>query len=515
MPPPPVPAGNPITTAKANLGKVLFWDEQMSSTGTVACATCHHPRAGGSDPRSMTARHPGFDGLFHTDDDVRGSPGVIAHGPTGSYLRAAPYPLLPQVTGRKAPSVLMAAYSQFQFWDGRADGVLRDPHTGQVVLASGASLEHQVLEPPLSAVEMTHAGTSWRDIEQRIAASEPLALATNVPAALAAWIGNRSYPDLFREAFGTPDVTAVRIAMAIATYERTLVPDQAPIDRWLRGDDGALTAEQLHGKFVFEQIGLCTFCHRAPTFARATFSDIGVRPLGEDRGRWAVTGQARDDNAFKAPSLRNVAERAPYFHNGSQRTLAEVVDFYARGGDFQNPFHAIQPFNMTAYDRQALIAFLAEALTDPRVSRGQPPFDHPTLFAGSAREPGPYGYASSQGGEPALRLIGPEPPLLGRRLRLAVADGPPNAPAILLLDAAQGAHDVAGVRILVGLTPALAVIDLGRLANDAGGGWTSFTLDLPPDPVLADATVFVQAIAAGPTGLAASPGLRLRLFAAR
>jgi cytochrome c peroxidase len=523
LPPPSVPSANPITASKANLGKTLFWDEQMSSTGTVACASCHHPAAGGSDPRSARADavHPGFDNQFATADDVHGSPGVIAHARTGGYTRAAPFPMAAQVTNRKAQSVFMSAYGTTQFWDGRASGVLRDPHTSAVVISAGASLESQVLEPPLSAVEMNHTSATWRDVEQRIAQSRPLALATNLPPALEAWLGQRSYRDLFLEAFGTPDVTAVRIAMAIATYERTLVPNQAPIDAYLAGNSNALTAQEQYGILVFEQLGLCTLCHRGPTFGPPRFSDIGVRPLGEDRGRFAVTNATRDDNAFKVPSLRNVALRAPYFHNGSKRTLEEVVDFYSRGGDFpQNPFIGIQPFGMTAYDRDALLAFLRNALTDPRISNRLPPFDHPTLYAEGPRAPATYGTSTPGGGGRVLRVLSPEPPILGRPdFRIAIDGGAAGTPALLLLDLAAGSSNVLGVHINVALSPALIALDLGGLHANAGNpGWTSFAVGLPPDPAVAGVSIFLQALAldaAAPAGLAASAGLRLTLFAGR
>ncbi|MEZ5962352.1 MAG: cytochrome c peroxidase [Planctomycetota bacterium] len=519
--PPPVPSQNPITPAKANLGKTLFWDEQMSSTGTVACATCHTPAAGGSDPRAPAARHPGFDGRFDTPDDVLGSFGVIAHAAVGGYVRMpGPFPLREQVTRRKAPSVLMAAYNATQFWDGRVGGELRDPHTGQVVIGAGASLEAQVLEPPLSSVEMNFEGAGWGDIEARLVTARPLALATNVPVALDAWIAGRSYPDLFREVFGTPDVSAVRIAMAIATYERTLVPDQAPIDDFLRGNTSALTPQEQHGKLVFEQLGLCTLCHGGTTFARARFADVGLRPLGEDRGRYAVTGAIRDDNTFKVPSLRNVGDRAPYFHNGSRRTLEEVVDFYARGGDFpSNPFLGIQPFGMTSQDRDALLAFLRHALTDPRVAARQPPFDHPELFAAGTRAPRPYG-SGSPGSQGPLRLFSPEPPLLGNpTFRLTVDGAVGGAPVALLLDQAPGDHLRLGVRLHVAMTPALLLLDFGRASADPQNpGWTSTAVGLPADRALDGVSLFLQAVAADPlttSGLQTSPGLRVTLFAGR
>ena len=109
--PPPAPPGNPVTPAKAQLGKVLFWDEQLSSTRTVSCGTCHIPAAGGDDPRSASgplAVHPGPDGVFGGPDDVFGSPGVPLNQADGSYSWQASFGLLPQVTPRRTVSSLNA-----------------------------------------------------------------------------------------------------------------------------------------------------------------------------------------------------------------------------------------------------------------------------------------------------------------------------------------------------------------------------------------------------------------------
>jgi hypothetical protein len=112
LPPPPAPAGNPVTAAKASLGKTLFWDEQMSSTLTVSCGTCHRPAAGGSDPRTIVnnsrSRNPGFDNVFNTPDDVFGSPGVPLNNFDGTYSPSNSFGFNEQVTPRKAPSYLNA-----------------------------------------------------------------------------------------------------------------------------------------------------------------------------------------------------------------------------------------------------------------------------------------------------------------------------------------------------------------------------------------------------------------------
>ena len=124
--PPRDPVGNPTTGAKIYLGKTLFWEEQLSSTRTVACGTCHRGRSGGSDPRSAVGSsvHPGFDGIFGTDDDITGSPGVPLNRADGAYEWSPMFGLREQVTGRKAQSAINAAYSISSdaglLWDGKA-----------------------------------------------------------------------------------------------------------------------------------------------------------------------------------------------------------------------------------------------------------------------------------------------------------------------------------------------------------------------------------------------------------
>lgn len=520
LPPPPVPPGNPITFAKVNLGKTLFWDEQMSSTRTVACATCHMPEAGGGDPRGLGDAHPGRDGRLGTPDDVFGSPGVIAHGELGGYTRDPLFLLRAQVTGRKAQTAIMAAYNPTQFWDGRRDGTLRDPHTGAVVLANGASLENQALEPPLSPAEMAHAGADWTDVEQRLASSRPLALASNVPAALASWLGQRGYAELFQEAFGTPQITATRIAMAIATYERVLVPDQAPIDAFLRNNT-PLPPLEARGQQVFLQVGRCATCHGAPTFQRPAFFHIGVRPPQEDVGRFAITNDPQDNGAFKVPSLRNAGLRTRFFHNGGKRSIEEVVDFYARGGDFRlAPNLAIRPFQLTPQDRDALIAFVRNALTDPRVAQGLPPFDHPTLYSMSNRAPQTYGIGSPGSNGRTPRIFSPDPAMLGNpQFRVAIDDGIAGAPVVLLAGSAPGSGSVLGVNLNVAAGPALLALSLGDLLGPAGAvGWTSFVAPLSTDPRLVGASIYLQAVAGDPgtpSGLSSSAGLRVAFFAPR
>lgn len=521
--PPVAPAGNPITTAKVNLGMALFWEEQMSATKTVSCGTCHIPEAGGSDPRSnpgaATFRHPGADGVFGTPDDVIGSPGVPSTDSTGAYMDEPSFGLDVQVTGRKTPSAIDAGYAPTLFWDGRAGGTLVDPQTNQVVLTNGAALEVQALGPPLSDVEMSHIGRTWTDIIGDLQGAEPLALAESVPPALSAWIDGRGYGTLFQEAFGSQQITASRIAMAIATYERTLVSDQTPLDQELRGIP-SLTPLQRQGQAVFAQAG-CAVCHPGNRFTDDRFHDLGVRPEAEDLGRFDVTGVPGQRGQFKTPGLRNVSLRAPYMHNGGLQTLTDVVNFYNRGGDFQNPGKAPQmvPLGLSQGQRSALVAFL-EALTDPRVATATGPFARPTLYSESARRPQVFGNGTAGSGGAVPRMVALEPPMRGNgQFTVAMDQGVGGNLALLLVDpiANQAGTKVLGIQAHLGLSPDLAVYTAGPLSGTgAGQGWTSisFNLNLPASLVgVSISGQWVVFDAGGPAGvLAASDAVTATLF---
>lgn len=378
-----------MSEARILLGKALFWDEQLSITGTVACGTCHRPAWSGTDPRTALAgaasTHPGRNGRFGDDDDVRGSLGVPAHDAAGRYLGHAVFGHGAQVGGRKSPSVVNAAYAPNLFWDGRAGGTFIDPATGAVAIANGGALESQALRPLVDTAEMGHAGNALADVASRIAHAKPLAFAADVPDALAAWIGARDYAALFDEAFGSPGMSAARIAFAIASYERTLVADRTPLDAELSGTP-SLTPLERDGLSVFLRAD-CAACHGGALLADGAFHYLGVRPADEDPGRYAQTGDPRDLGAFRTPSLRDVAQRPPYMHDGRFATLEDVVDFYARGGDFSAPNKdpRIRPLDLSPTERAALLAFLRRPLTDERVAAELPPFDRPTLFTETSR----------------------------------------------------------------------------------------------------------------------------------
>lgn len=507
--PPNAPAGNPITATKAALGKTLFWDEQLSSTRTVACGTCHVASNGGADPRSAApgtrATHPGPDGVFGNADDIQGSVGVPLSQADGSYKPSTNFGLKEQVTGRRSMSHVNSGYLTLLFWDGRAEQAFKDPLTNTVVLPQGAALESQVLGPPVSDVEMAHSGRTWSDVAARVAASKPLALSPTVPAALTNWIGGRSYPELFTEAFGTPDVTPVRIALAIATYERTLYADRTPFDL------GDLRPEEARGLQVFNQSD-CNNCHTTPLLSHDGFENIGVRPAQEDTGRFAITQRADDLARFRSPSLRNVELRAPYMHNGRFKTLEEVVEFYDRGGDFPGlTRNRLRVLRLTAQQKADLVAFLKRPLTDPRVAAETAPFDRPMLYSESMRVPqiSGTGVAGTSGQTP--QVIAVEPPLLGTpQFTVGVYDALGGAVATLVID-----KNDPGTPASVPASGSFARVTTTLAGTGAGKGYGSVTLAIPNEANLLGATLYGRWFindAAAPNGIAVTPAFKFTIF---
>lgn len=524
LPAPLVPAGNPQTAAKALLGKALFWDEQLSSSHSVACGTCHIFSQGGTDPRASSAVNPGPDGIFATDDDANGSPGVVQHGPDGNLVPSPSFGLQTQVTPRRAPSVINAAYARSLFLDGRADGEFRDPVTGAIVLPTGGALESQIAGPPVSSVEMGHIGRTWTEIANELPTLTPLALASNVPAALQAFVAGQNYDQLFAQVFGSPGVTPVRIIFAIAAYERTLVSDQSPFDLYLAGQ-GSLTQMQTLGLTRFQT--LCAACHTDLTTTSLAigpvlddFRNVGVRPPAEDMGRRIVTGSIADRGKFRVPGLRNVALRGSYFHNGLLQSLGEVIDFYARGGDFadnRDPLVDAINGHIQIADNLQLQALL-NALTDPRVANELPPFDRPTLWSEGALVPAAIG--TGTGGTVALapRLGALGPAHLGNAtFAVGVDQLAQNLFSVLMLDLVGSAtpSPVLGHNLYLGWSPALQLMPLGLTQIAAPGqGYQSAVFHLPNNPALAG-SYWLQWLAVdpqGPAGLVSSNALQFTVF---
>jgi len=513
---PLVPPANPVTATKIYLGKALFWDEQMSSTRTVSCGTCHHSGNGGTDPRSATSSastNPGPDLLLATPDDVRGSAGVPASNADGTYLNIATYGLGPQVTNRKTVSYINAGYSPLLFWDGRANGQFRDPVTNTIILNAGGALENQVLGPPLSTAEMAHMGRDWNHVALRISGSKPLALSPNVPRALASWINGRSYAELFDEAFGSPGVTPVRIAMAIATFERSLFSDRTPFDMAVAGIS-PLTMQEQRGRNIFNSPqASCSVCHAGPLFTDNSFRYIGVRPQNEDTGRFQVTGNAISRGEFRVPSLRNVELRGSFFHNGRFTTLEQVVAFYNRGGDFNAPNKPplIRPLGLGPQQQADLVAFLKRPLTDPRVASETERFDRPALYSESDRVPQLTGSGRAGTGTIVPSIIAISPPVVGNpNFTVSVTSALGNSNAILVIDSSDP-----GVAAAIPTGGSLARITTSTQNTGAGNGWASVSVAIPNDNSLAGQTFFARWYiedAGAVNGFSVSQAVRFTVF---
>jgi cytochrome c peroxidase len=412
------PPQNPPIAERQVLGKILFWDEQLSSDNTMSCGTCHIPSHAGNDPRSGV--NPSYDGIFGTPDDVAGSAGLILTDQNDEYLRSVLFELLPQTTPRRSMANYMAPFTANLFWDGRAEGLFIDPVTGELLSATGvAATEIQSLMPLMNDVEMAHQDRDWPSLLNKLANVRPLALASDIPQdMLDALEQYPTYPELFEQAFGTPEITAGRIGFAMANYQRTLVPDQTPWDEWNAGDDSAMTTDQLAGYLRYRN-STCNDCHVPPMFTNFDFNVDGVRPVHEDRGRADVTGANPERGAFKMGTIRNAGIRDRFMHTGGLETLDDVFDFYAhRNGQqpfFENlDFRLLSPIEFSPQDEALVKEFIVGALTDPRVANEEFPFDRPKLHSEQAT-PNPLvipaGSAGSGGYVP--RIIAVVPPNIG------------------------------------------------------------------------------------------------------
>jgi cytochrome c peroxidase len=341
LPPVPIPADNPQTAEKISLGDKLFHDLRFSSTGAVSCATCHE-------------RSKGF-----TDSPLTVSEGIN------------------KLTGtRNAPTVINAAYNHSQFWDGR------EP-----------DLEGQAGQPFLNPVEM---GLADYEPILKIVRTDP------------------DYAKQFQTVFNKTDqqISIKDVTQAIAAFERTVISGDSPFDQFYFADKkDALSDSAQRGLQVFVGQGRCVSCHTisqthalftdnrfhnlnvgfqrisrdvqelTSTFTKAKQqgANVDMAVLSNDNtselGRFAVSGQLRDLGGFKTPTLRNIDMTAPYMHDGSIKTLADVVTFYNQGGigaqghpvnDFQSG--GIRPLNLSKEQQADLVEFL-KALTSPEYAK--------------------------------------------------------------------------------------------------------------------------------------------------
>lgn len=440
LPPVPVPAENPITEPKRVLGKALFFDEQLSTSNVVSCATCHVMSRAGSDPRTPQTLNPGADGILGTPDDVPGSPGIIRSSAENDFLRDAIYALRPQVTNRTANSPINAAYAPELFWDGRAKSRFTDPMTGAFVINAGGALESQAVGPVVNNIEMAHAEFEWPALVAKLQKVQPLALGTNRPADVTLALSDRpNYPELFRRAFGDPAITSARVAMAIATYQRTLISDQTPFDQFRAGNTAALTPNQVAGLNAYQGTGNCNACHSLANDMTTdhSFRNIGLRPPVEDLGRQLVTNDPLHRGQFKVPNLRNVGLKTRFMHNGQFTQLQQVIGFYAgaRGRIAPNNVapngNNIDPQMLNIIIPppggpgpnvgQQIQDFIQNALTDPRVANQTFPFDRPTLFTERpADQIVLLGGGQSTPGDTIPVIIVQAPPLIGSDFRVGL-----------------------------------------------------------------------------------------------
>jgi cytochrome c peroxidase len=174
------------------------------------------------------------------------------------------------------------------------------------------------------------------------------------------------YVSAFHAAFGPGDITKRKIELALATFERSIVSGEAPFDRWIKGDERAISDAAKRGFDLFNGKARCSACHSGWAFTDASFHDVGTA-TGDDigRGRFFPTSVMLR-YAFKTPTLRDVARRAPYMHDGSVTTLAEVIDLYDKGG-IDRPSRAtdVKPLGLTAREKADLMAFLKTLTAAP------------------------------------------------------------------------------------------------------------------------------------------------------
>lgn len=322
-----IPEDNPLTRAKIELGRQLYFDKRLSGDGTVSCADCHSPATG-----------YGANTQF----------GVGIKGQKGN---------------RNSPVSFNRILSKAQFWDGRAD-----------------SLEAQAIGPMANPIEM---GSSHDAVVKLIGSNE-------------------GYKIQFEKIFGKkPDITLA--GKAIAAFERTIVTGPSPYDLYepvrrllesfpeeladleeLKTEDPDLykqftdlkadsdrhpmSEEAKRGRdLFFSQKSNCSACHVGANFADELYHNLGVgmEAATPDLGRYSETKDEKDKGAFKTPTLRNIAQTAPYMHDGSQATLEEVVEWYAKGGH-ANPHLSdkIKKLDLTAQDKKDLVEFM-RALTGP------------------------------------------------------------------------------------------------------------------------------------------------------
>lgn len=262
-----------------------------------------------------------FDGRLSADNKISCA---SCHDPAKGYSNGEQFAtgVEGKKGGRNSPTVINSAFNRYQFWDGRAK-----------------SLEEQALGPIQNPIEMN----------------------MTLDAVVAKLNAINGYKSQFQKVFGT-DVTADGIAKAIAAYERTVVSTDAPYDRYRAGDKSAMSESAMRGMKLFFSKANCVACHSGPNFTDNGFHNIGSST--GDPGREVISKSLGDKQAFKTPTLREIGRTAPYMHDGSFKTLEDVLAHYNKGGTpNQQLDEELFPLQLSPQEITDLIGFLNEGLS--------------------------------------------------------------------------------------------------------------------------------------------------------
>lgn len=248
------------------------------------------------------------------------------HNPTLAFTdgQSASVGIMGQIGRRSAPTIINRVFSKAQFWDGRA-----------------SSLEEQAKGPIVNPIEM--GNKDYDEVVKRLR-------------------DTKGYRERFDKAFGTEKFTIEQVAKTIASFERTVVSGNSPFDKFESGgDDKAISESAKRGLDIFRDKGRCSACHAGFNFTDEKFHNIGAgmdKP-NPDLGRYDQTKKEEDKGAFKTPTLREIARTSPYLHDGSLKTLEEVVEFYNKGG-IKNPNldKEMKPLNLNEEEKRDLVEFL-------------------------------------------------------------------------------------------------------------------------------------------------------------
>lgn len=305
-----------INQAMADMGKYLFFDVRLSGDAAISCASCHDPKKGWTDGQELGKAYPASENF------------------------------------RNTPTILNATLKSRFHWDGRLDGS-----------DAGTLVRDQITE----AVFMNMDG---RLMQERL---------KQVP----------EYNEMWRK-FRKDDINGMRVFNVVGEFMKTVTSKNVPFDKFKKGDESALNAEQKEGYALFKGKANCVSCHNGPVGSDGKLHKTGVpehpgvwnEPLRAitmlrhystngmpnymkartDVGSYAITKEPQDIGKFNTPSIRDLKYTAPYMHNGTMKTLDEVVDFYNKGGGAGSE---LKPLNLSAAEQKALVAFLESLSGDP------------------------------------------------------------------------------------------------------------------------------------------------------